>query len=332
MAGTIAKIMAQRVRITDVSPRDGLQNEPGVIPTPHKVRLIEALAATGVDEVEVTSFVSPRWVPQLGDAGEVVAEVGDFVEGVASVAGVIPRDETRAQVGMLPVFSVLVPNERGFEGVVAAHERGLNLKVALFTAASETFSQKNTNASIEETLERFAPVVERTLEMGLALRVYVSCAVACPFEGAIAPARVREVVDRALALVPDEAREAVDVDLGDTIGVAHPDDVAALLGAFEGMEQGLTLHLHDTFGRAASCVRTALAMGVRSFDGSAGGLGGCPFASTPGTRAPGNISTQTLVRTVEEAGYETGVDMDLLEEAGEIARAMVESARRGAGG
>ena len=211
-------------------------------------------------------------------------------------------------------------------------EGGLPLKVALFTAASETFSRKNTNASIAETIERFRPIVPRALAEGIPLRFYVSCAVACPFEGPIAPDAVRRVVDRLLGLVErPEHLGLIDIDLGDTIGVATEADIEALLGAFDERTVGaMTLHLHDTFRRAADCVRVALDMGVRSFDGSVAGLGGCPYASTPGKRAPGNISTETLVATVWEEGYDTGVDEARLAEVGAMAREMVARSRGGA--
>lgn len=319
--------MGERVRITDVSPRDGLQNEAGVIPTLDKVRLIELLSAVGFDEIEITSFVSPKWVPQLADAGEVVGAIADFVEGVRSVTSVIPRAETRDQVGDLPLYSALVPNERGFERALAFHEARFPLKIALFTAASETFSRKNTNASIAESIERFAPIVPRAIDAGMPIRMYVSCAVACPFEGAIEPGAVRAVVDRLLGLAPERARHALDIDLGDTIGVAHPDGVVALLDRCSDVLDQITLHLHDTHGRAAACVSTALAMGVRSFDGAAAGLGGCPFASTPQRRAPGNIAMDTLVRTIHDAGYTTGVDLDILTDAAAFAREIVDRAR-----
>lgn len=311
-----------RVRITDVAARDGLQNEPGVIATAEKVRLVGLLERAGVDEVEVTSFVSPRWVPQLGDA-----------------EGVLEGLETPPPLGPLPtpgrgggVRSVLVPNEKGFERALAFHQGGMPLKIAMFTAASETFSKKNTNASIAETIERFRPIVPRAVEAGMEMRFYVSCAVACPFEGAIAPGAVRRVVDQLLALVDDEdERLAADIDLGDTIGVAHPHEIEALLDEFDdAMREQVTLHLHDTFGRAASCVLAGLNKGIISFDGSAGGLGGCPYASTPQRRAPGNISTEVLVRTVHGAGFVTRVDPGALAEAGAYARGIVEKARANA--
>ncbi len=300
--------MGDRVRITDVSPRDGLQNERAIVPVADKLRLVRALLATGVDEVEATSFVSPKWIPQLGDAEE-------LLEGIQA---------SRHQ-GIKSALSALVPNEKGFERAAVFHERlkdagyPSGLKIAVFTAASETFSKKNTNATIAETIERFRMFVPRAIGMGMDVRLYVSCVVACPFEGAIAPSKVREVCDRLLELAPRG-----ELDLGDTIGAAREEDIDRLLEVFDGRERAaMTLHLHDTSGRAAACVRRALQRGVRSFDGAAGGLGGCPYASTPDRRAPGNIGTELLVRTVHEAGFETGVDEGALAEAGRIAREIV---------
>ncbi|MCA9292319.1 MAG: hydroxymethylglutaryl-CoA lyase [Phycisphaerales bacterium] len=297
--------MTKHVRICDVAPRDGLQNEPGVISAADKVRLIDMLLACNLAEIEATSFVSPAWVPQLGDAAEVLA-------GVRRLLAARPSS---------PLISALVPNEKGFERALEVHQGGLPLKIALFTAASESFNRKNINATIAESIERFRPIVPRAIEAGMPIRVYVSCAVACPFEGAIAPLQVRKVVDDVLAIFPQAARGKVDIDLGDTIGVAHPADIAALLAAFSAEEiKQLTIHLHDTYGRAADCVRAALHAGVRSFDGSAGGLGGCPYAtSAVGKRAPGNIATELLVETIEREGFATGVDRERLAETETIA-------------
>lgn len=305
--------MVDRVRITDVSPRDGLQNERGVVSTSDKVRLVELLARSGVDEIEVSSFVSPKWVPQLGDAAEVFARLSESWNGS-------------------PMLSALVPNEKGFDAACAVNERaGRRLigKVSVFTAASETFSKKNTNATIDETIERFAAFIPRAFEMGFEVRMYVSCAVACPFEGPIAPKQVRAVVDGLNAIVPGGRR--AEVDLGDTIGVATTADIRALLSEFDDRERGaMTLHLHDTFHRAASCVREAIGLGVRSFDGSVAGLGGCPYASTPENPAPGNISTETLVRAVREAGLECAVDDEAIAKAASFAREVVANARAAA--
>lgn len=305
--------MPERVRITDVSPRDGLQNEAAIIAAASKAELVRLVADAGVDEVEITSFVSAKWVPQLGDA----AEVCRLVSGMSG----------------LPMLSALVPNERGMAGLLeanAAAGRRLISKASVFTAASETFARKNTNASVAETIERFGPVVRMAREQGIRVRGYVSCAVACPFEGAIAPAAVVDVVRRLVDLGVDE------IDVADTIGAGTPETVGAMLeavmaamgGAWTGAER-FTLHLHDTFGRAGACVERALELGVRSFDGSVAGLGGCPYASTPGRRAPGNIATETLVRVVHRAGFVTGVDEAKLSTAGARAGAMVASARAG---
>lgn len=300
--------MTDRVRITDVSPRDGLQNEPALVPAAEKVSLVRSLCAAGVDEVEVTSFVSPRWVPQLTDADEVL--------GALTAAPPSPR----------PVFSALVPNERGFERLLEHHSEAFPLKVAVFTAASETFSRKNTNASIAETIERFAAFVPRAVSMGMDVRAYVSCAVACPYEGPVEPAAVRRVCDELGGLAPKEAWESgqAEFDLGDTIGAGNAESTRALLGVFDAAERSrLVLHFHDTFGRAAECVRTGLEMGVRSFDGSVAGLGGCPYAGTTEKPAPGNIATGALVEAVEGAGFTTGIDCGALAESAALARRLV---------
>ncbi len=317
--------MAERVRITDVSPRDGLQNEAGIVPTSDKVALIQKLVRMGVDEVELTSFVSPKWVPQLADAEQVVTEIREWVKQEIGATG--------AREAVLPLFTALVPNEKGFERAMAFHDpaAGFPLKIALFTAASETFSLRNTNATIAQTIERFRPIVPQAVKAQMPIRLYVSCAISCPFENAIPPARVRRVVDALLSLFDsDEARSLAEIDLGDTIGVATPGQMSALLDDFDDdVRSGFTLHLHDTYGMAESCVRTALAMGVRSFDGAVAGLGGCPYASTPQRRAPGNISTELLVQTIQASGFETGVDDNALRDAAAFARAIVQRARMG---
>lgn len=322
--------MSAHVRITDVSPRDGLQNEPGVIAASEKARLVELLCRTGVDEVEVTSFVSPRWVPQLGDGAEVFE----------ALAARFPRGTRR------PMFSALVPNERGLDGALAANHaagRALIEKVSLFTAASETFSRKNTNASIAETFDRFTPVLDRAAVAGLRVRLYVSCVVACPFEGPISPDAVAAVARRGLQVMrrAHDSRPAgapglagIEIDLGDTIGAATPETISPVIertlalpewGHARWPEAALVLHLHDTFGKAASCVTRALSLGVRSFDSAAGGLGGCPYASTPGKRAPGNIATTALVRAIREAGFEAAVDDEALAIASEFAAGLAAS-------
>jgi len=270
---------APSVAIVEVGPRDGLQNQKTVIPTAAKVAFIDALSATGVGEIEVSAFVSPRWVPQLSDAEEVWSSI-------------------RRAPGV--VYSGLVPNARGLERALAAKVG----KVAVFTAASESFNRANINASIAESLTRFEPVVEKARRAGLTVRGYVSTAFWCPFEGRIAP-------DKAVAVVRELFDLGVDeVSVGDTIGRAKPDEVKAFLdlALLEAPARRLAMHFHDTFGHAAANVRASLALGVTTFDSSAGGLGGCPYA--PG--APGNVATETVVRVAREAGFEVGCDLDLL--------------------
>lgn len=304
------------VRIVEVGPRDGLQNEAGRVPTADKADLVRALIASGLQEIELTSFVSPKWIPQLGDAAELLD----------MLAGDLPGHVT---------FSALVPNMQGMERLLEANEKAMRAvgrraidKVCLFTAASETFSKKNTNATIDETLERFEPVATATREHGLSLRGYISCAFACPFEGAIATDAVVRVAERlANELKIDE------LSIADTIGRATPEAVQERIGALGSIEGAtINLHLHDTFGRAADCVRAGLRAGVRSFDGAVGGLGGCPYASTPGKRAPGNIATATLVRAIEDEGFTTGVDHAKLGAARQLADDLVARARSGAPG
>jgi hydroxymethylglutaryl-CoA lyase len=282
--------LPERIRITDVGPRDGLQNERATVATPDKVRFIELLGATGVAEIEVSSFVSPRWVPQLADAEAVFGALDRH-------AGVI--------------HSALVPNEAGLERAMGAGAE----KIAVFTAASETFSRRNTNATIQESIDRFRPVVERATAAKLPVRGYVSCAVACPFEGPIDPRKVREVVSALRDIGVGE------IDLGDTIGVAAPQDIERL---YDGLDGALspaesTLHLHDTRGTALACAYRAMQLGVRSFDASCGGLGGCPYA--PG--ATGNLATEDLVYLCRRCGIETGVRLDrLFDAARHIERAL----------
>lgn len=309
----------KHVRVTDVAPRDGLQNEPGVITLDDKLKLVRLLTTSGVDEVEVTSFVSPKWVPQLADAR---ALCDALAKDCSKPAGVI--------------YSALVPNDKGMDQALEVNRqagRRVLDKVSVFTAASQTFSRKNTNASIEETIERFRPVVARAKANSLLVRGYVSCAIACPFEGAIRPQAVADVSRRLADLGVDE------ISLGDTIGAGTPDNVVAMLdgvraglsGEWTSDEFKLNLHLHDTFGRATACVVAALSAGIRSFDASVAGLGGCPYASTPGKRAPGNIDTLLLIRTIRERGFSTGANADTLAEAAAFARSIVSAARMSSG-
>lgn len=318
-----------RIRITDVAPRDGLQNESGRVPTARKADLVRTVSRTGVDEVEITSFVSPKWIPQLGDAAELCERLAPHK----------PDDVT---------WSALVPNEQGMERLLEVNEHArahhgvprLIDRVNLFTAASETFSQKNTNATIAESIQRFVPVADLARDEGLDLAVYISCAFACPFEGPTKPATVAKVCQLLNAVGPEDWIDYNDAGepfylISDTIGAAEPDMIAPLIDHLAARNDLIEpdtvgLHLHDTFGRAAECVKAGLAAGIRAFDGSVAGLGGCPYASTPETRAPGNISTATLVRTLIDAGYATDVNPQSLAEAERLAAEIVAEARAGA--
>lgn len=276
--------MPASIRITEVGPRDGLQNEREQIRTSAKIDFVNRLSRSGVAEIEVSSFVSPKWVPQLADAGEVFAAI-ERVPGVC--------------------YSALVPNERGFDRALEANVD----RIAVFTAASEAFSTRNVNASISASLERFKPVVQRAKSAGLPVRGYISCAIACPYDGPTNPAQVTEVTRALLDLGVDE------IDLGDTIGVAVPTDIDRL---FEALQRTLapedaTLHLHDTRGTALACAHRAMQLGVRSFDGSCGGVGGCPFA--PG--ASGNLATEDLVYLAGRSGVDCGIDLNALLDAAE---------------
>jgi hydroxymethylglutaryl-CoA lyase len=304
--------MSDQVRITDVAPRDGLQAEQSIVPTSDKATLVGLVQQSGVDEVEVSSFVSPKWIPQLGDAATLFEMIASSKpEGV--------------------IYSALVPNMRGLESAIAVNQHArenhgierLIDKVSVFAAASEGFSLKNTNGTIDEVLERFEPIIPKAHEHRMMVRGYISCIVRCPFDGDIHPVAVADVASRLLELGVDE------LDLGDTIGAATAESIEPVImetidrldgRAMNGFgDPTLTLHLHDTFGKASECVRMALDLGVRSFDSSAGGLGGCPYASTETTRAPGNISTSVLVHTIRESGYSCGVDDAALSKANAFA-------------
>ncbi len=273
-----------RVHMTEVGPRDGLQNEGRRVPTEAKAAFVRALVAAGHTEIEVTSFVRPDRIPQLADAAELCALLGPAPDGVR--------------------YTALVPNRRGLD---RALEAGNISKVAVFTAASETFNRRNVNASIAKSLERFEPVAEGAKAAGLALRGYVSTAMVCPYEGAVAPEKVLEVVKALHALGCD------DISIGDTIGAATPADVAAVLDAVlpEVDADRIALHLHDTRGMAAVNAHEGLLRGIASYDVSAGGLGGCPFA--PG--AAGNLASEDLVYLLDGLGIEHGVSLTKLRAA-----------------
>jgi hydroxymethylglutaryl-CoA lyase len=269
--------------VYEVGPRDGLQNEAGTVPTPAKLELIERLALSGLRSIEVTSFVSPRWIPQLADAD-------DLVPLLPALPGV--------------VYGALVPNLEGYERFRAAG--GLAV-AAFFVSASETHNRKNVNRSVAEHLERFRPVAERARADDVRLRAYVSTVCGCPYEGKVAVGAVVALVRDLLALGADE------ISLGDTIGVGHPAQVRELVGAAAGVAplERIALHCHDTYGRALANVQAGYEAGVRTFDAAIGGLGGCPYA--PG--ASGNVATEDVVDLFEAAGLATGVDLGRLVEA-----------------
>ena len=273
-----------RVRIVDVGPRDGLQNEKQPVPAAAKVELVRRLQDAGLREIEVTSYVSPKWVPQMADNHEVMSGI-----------------ERRAGVR----YSVLTPNLKGFEAALADRPD----EIVVFGAASEAFSQKNINCSIAESIERFAPVVQAARAAGIAVRGAMSCTVGCPYEGEIAPEKVGYLA----GLMKGIGVERVDV--ADTIGVGTPRKVQAALQAtlqhFE-LDQ-VSGHFHDTYGQALSNTLAALQMGVWNHQSSVAGLGGCPYAKG----ATGNVSTEDLVYLLQGMGIDTGIDLDKLIDAGQ---------------
>ncbi len=268
-----------RIKVVEVGPRDGLQNETWEIPTSIKVALIERLAVAGCRFIEASSFVSPEKIPQLADNARVFG-------AICRAPGV--------------VYSALTPNLRGFEAALAASAD----EIAIFASASETFSQKNINCSIDESIIRFEPVMAAARRAGVRVRGYVSCVVACPYEGAIKPAAVSNVAQKLVEM------GCYEISLGDTIGVGTPRRVQAMVEAVAAniAIDRLAGHFHDTYGMAAANVYAALEMGVGVFDASVAGLGGCPYA--PG--AAGNLATEDLVWLMNGLGVETGIDLDRL--------------------
>lgn len=273
------------VRIVEVGPRDGLQNESRPIPTEAKVAFIDALSEAGYDEIEATAFVSPERIPQLKDAEEVLQRI-------------------RRREGIL--YAALVPNERGFDRAVAAGAG----KIAVFTAASETFNRKNINATIAESIERFRPVVARALERRLPVRGYVSTAFWCPYEGKIEPAAVLPVVKQLLDLGVEE------ISIGDTIGKAVPAEVHALLDRLldAAPQDAIAMHFHDTYGTAIANALAAYERGITIFDASAGGVGGCPYA--PG--ASGNVATEDLLWALTRSGASVSLDPSKVRAASDV--------------
>jgi len=271
----------KKVRIYEVGPRDGLQNEKEIVPAAVKIGLIDRLSETGLTHIEATSFVSPKWVPQMGDAAEVMAGI-------------------KRKKGMS--YPVLVPNEKGMEGALAAKAE----EIAIFTAASESFTQKNINCSIAESLERFAPVMEAAKKNGIKVRGYVSCVAGCPYEGAIAPEKVADVAAKL------DKMGCYEISLGDTIGVGTPDKIKAMLAAVKKKvpAEKLALHCHDTYGQALVNIYAGLEEGIAVIDSSVAGLGGCPYAKG----ASGNVATEDVLYMLDGMGIETGVDLEKIVE------------------
>ncbi|WP_294225113.1 hydroxymethylglutaryl-CoA lyase [uncultured Shimia sp.] len=281
--------MSNTVEIFEMGPRDGLQNEKRQIPTSEKIALVDCLSKAGFKRIEVASFVSPKWVPQMADSAAVLAGI------------------TRAEDVS---YAALTPNMRGFEGAVAAKAD----EIAIFGSASEGFSKANINATIAESLERFAPVVVAAKEIGLPVRGYVSCVTDCPYDGATPPEKVAEVAKHLFDA------GCYEISLGDTIGQGTPESIKAMLEAVLEVVPAdkVAGHYHDTAGRALANIEASLGLGIRVFDAAVGGLGGCPYA--PG--AKGNVATEAVDARLKALGYETGLNADVLGRAAEMARTM----------
>lgn len=271
------------VRIVEVGPRDGLQNESAPVPLAAKISLIEDLAAAGLKTIEAGSFVSPKWVPQMADSAEVLA-------GLKPLPGV--------------ALPVLVPNQKGLEAALAAGAK----EIAVFLAASESFSRKNINCGIEESFDRTAPVIEAALAQGVKVRGYLSCVLGCPYDGDISPAVVMSLAERLAA------QGCYEISFGDTIGVGTAHKARALMRAAVGAlgAERVAVHFHDTYGQALANVLACLDLGIGVVDSSVAGLGGCPYAKG----ASGNLATEDLVYMLNGLGIETGVSLDRLAAAG----------------
>jgi hydroxymethylglutaryl-CoA lyase len=272
-----------KVRIVDVGPRDGLQNEKGEVPTTIKLELIERLADAGLRSIEATAFVSPKWIPQMADHTEVLERI-------------------RRKPGVS--YPVLTPNLKGYEAAKAAGAT----EVAVFGAASESFSKKNINCSIAESLERFRPVVEKALQEKVKVRGYLSCVVGCPYEGEIAADKVAEVAGALYDM------GCYEVSLGDTIGVGTPKKTQAMIEAClkRVPAEKLAGHYHDTYGQALANIYASMGLGVATFDSSVSGLGGCPYAKG----ASGNVATEDVLYMLEGLGIETGINLDKVVDTG----------------
>jgi hydroxymethylglutaryl-CoA lyase len=281
----MAMRLPKRVRMVEVGPRDGLQNEAQILPAATKIALIEQLADAGLGVIEAGSFVSPKWIPQMADTAEVLA-------GLRRKAGVS--------------YPVLVPNMKGFD---AARASGV-AEIAVFAAASESFSRRNINCSIAESLERFAPVTAAARQQGMRVRGYISCVVDCPYEGPVAPAAVADVAAKLAAL------GCYEVSLGDTIGTGTPARVQAMIDAAAAVvpRERLAVHFHDTYGQALANILAALEQGIAVVDSSVAGLGGCPYAKG----ASGNVASEDVLYMLSGLGIDTGVDLGRLAAAGQF--------------
>jgi len=281
--------VTETVEIFEVGPRDGLQNEARLIPLAQKLALVDLLSRAGFRRIEVASFVSPKWVPQMADSAEVLAGI-DRAPGVS--------------------YAALAPNLRGYEAARAARAD----EVAVFASASEGFSRANLNCSVAESIERFVPILAAARADGIPVRGYVSCVTDCPFDGPTPPGAVAAMVETLLGL------GCYEVSLGDTLGRAVPETLVPMLRAVLGVAPAgrLAGHYHDTGGRACDNIEASLAMGLRVFDAAVGGLGGCPYA--PG--AQGNVATEAAMDRIEALGYVTGLNRAVIDEAAALARAM----------
>jgi len=277
--------LPQQVRLVEVGPRDGLQNEPGEVPTAARIELIDRLADAGLKTIESGSFVSPKWVPRMADTAEVLAGI-----------------ERRADVS----YPVLVPNMRGLEGAVAARAG----EIAVFGAASESFSRKNINCSIAESLDRFRPVCESALRHGMKVRGYISCVLGCPYEGTVDPAVVASVAGDLVAM------GCYEISLGDTIGVGTPLAAQAMVDRVSQVvpRDRLAVHFHDTYGQSLANILACMERGIAVIDSSVAGLGGCPYAKG----ASGNVASEDVLYMLEGMGVVTGVNLQQLAAAGDF--------------
>lgn len=285
--------MPEHVEIFEVSPRDGLQNEKRMIPTVEKIALVDLLSGAGFRRIEVASFVSPKWVPQMADSAQVLA-------GIRRAAGVS--------------YAALTPNLRGYEGAKAAKAS----EIAVFASASEGFSKANLNCTIAESIERFLPIIDAARRDGLPVRGYISCVTDCPFDGPTPPEAVAWLAEQLAGL------GCYEISLGDTIGKATPETLTKMLSVVLQVApaEKFAGHYHDTGGRACDNIEASLALGLRVFDAAVGGLGGCPYA--PG--AKGNVATEVAMARIEALGFETGLNRTVIAAAADMARNMRDAA------